>query len=623
MSGIIGTGGHIDHGKTALVAALTGVDTDRLPEEKRRGISIDLGFSHLDLGGELHGIVDVPGHEDFIRNMLAGATGFDVLLLVVAADEGVMPQTREHVTIAGLLGVPRAVVALTKADLVSEEWLELARDDVRGFLAKTPFADAPVITASATAGTGLDELRHALEEALPPGRRRADDLFRMPVDRVFTVRGTGTVTTGTVWSGSLAPDAMLRIEPGGTEARVRGLQVHGRDVDEVRAGQRAAVALAGVDRDSVARGTTLVHGAGWRASSILTVRLAVAADSAWSIQQRQRVRVHLGTAEVLARLRLLEAARLEPGGETWAQLRLERPLLARAGDRFVLRSYSPVTTIGGGRVVEPNAPRRKRVGPDLAARLDGLAADPITAVETLIRSAAGAGVPVEWIAVDAGASPRQVDAALTRAIVTGGRAFDPAAAEIVRERLHRAIDAYHRAWPLRQGIEMEELRRAAGDAAPALTEHVLNRDVATGRLEMRAGRVARPGHAATLSGPQGESARGVLDALRAAGAAPPPLEELLHEHGLRDAGEIVRFLEDSGALVRLQPGLYVHASVMDEIAAAVRGRLAGRSGLGPADFRHVIDVSRKHLIPILEQLDLRGVTARDPSGRSVPADASA
>ena len=624
MSGIIGTAGHIDHGKTALVAALTGEDTDRLPEEKRRGISIDLGFSRIELDGARHAIVDVPGHEDFIRNMLAGATGIDVLLLVVAADEGVMPQTREHVAIAGVLEVPRAVVALTKTDLVDDDWLALVRDDLAAFLAATPFAGAPVVPVASPEGRGIPELRDALARALDAPRRRADDVFRMPVDRAFTVKGTGTVVTGTVWSGSLDRSASVRIEPGGRDARIRGLQVHGEDADEVRAGQRAALALAGVDREDVSRGATLVT-TPWAPASILTVRLGVLAGTDWAIEQRQRVRVHLGTAEVMARVRLLEAARLGPGDAGWAQLRLESPLLARAGDRCVVRSYSPVTTIAGAVVAEPAAPKRKRLDAVAAARLAArTGGDAAAAVLAVVEGAGAAGVPVSALPVETGATPSQVEEALEQDGVArvGDAAFPARAAREAGETLAAAVDACHAAWPLRTGIEQEELRRAV-KAAPALVQHALDRLLAEGTLESRGGRIARAGYAPPPDPARDRRVAAVAALLEAAGAAPPDSGALAEAAGAGSdpVEELVRYMETEGVIVRLQPGVYLHRAVLDRLVAAVRQRLGGRSALGPADFRDVVDVSRKHLIPLLEYLDVAGVTVRQGEGRAVPVRA--
>lgn len=623
MSGIIGTGGHIDHGKTALVAALTGEDTDRLPEEKRRGISIDLGFSAIDIGGVRHGIVDVPGHEDFIRNMLAGATGIDVLLLVVAADEGVMPQTREHVAIARLLEIPAAVVALTKTDLVEQEWLALVRDDVAAFLADTPFADAPLVPVASPTGQGVEALRIELGRALGEPRRAADDLVRLPVDRAFTVRGTGTVVTGTLWSGSLARDASVRIEPHGVTARVRGLQVHGVDVDRVTAGDRAAVALAGVDREAVTRGTTLVTHPGWRAASILTARIRVLEGSEWAVEQRQRVRIHVATAEVMGRVRLLDATRLGPGEEGWAQLRLEAPLIARAGDRLVIRSYSPVTTIAGGVIAEPAAAKRKRLDPDLAAWLRARAGgDPAEAILAAVCQAGSAGIAIDELPLETGVRPSMSEAALERKeiIVAGSRAFPAAAGEATLRALRGAVDAHHGAWPLRAGMEMEELRRAAA-GAPPLVEWGLDRLIADGVLESRDGRVARTDFRPTPDPEQRRRLQAVLDMLERAGAAPPDAGEIAAAAGGGgdSVEELLRFAEADGLAVRLQPGVYLHRTVADRLVAAVQDGLGGRTGLGPTDFRGIIDVSRKHLIPILEYLDLAGVTVRHGEGRSVPA----
>ncbi|HUG39141.1 MAG TPA: selenocysteine-specific translation elongation factor [Longimicrobiales bacterium] len=622
MSAIIGTGGHIDHGKTALVAALTGEDTDRLPEEKRRGISIDLGFSRIELDGATHGIVDVPGHEDFIRNMLAGATGLDVLLLVVAADEGVMPQTREHVAIADLLDVPRAVVALTKADLVEPEWLTLVREDVAALLAGTRFAGAPMVPVASPSGQGIDALRAELGRAVGTPRGAPGDLFRLPIDRVFTVRGTGTVVTGTVWSGALRRDEAVRVEPGGLSARVRGLQVHGADAERVEAGSRAAIALAGVERDQVARGVTLVTHPGWRPASMITVRLRILPDTGWSIRQRQRVRVHLATAEVMARVRLLEGTALRPGETAWAQLRLEDPLLARAGDRCVIRSYSPVTTIAGGVVAEPAAPKRKRLDPGLAQRLHARArASGEPAVSATVSDAGAAGIPVDDLPVESGATPDEIRSALEgdRVILAAGRAFPASAGVAATDALAAAVDAHHLRWPLRTGIELEELRRAASGAG-SLVQWALDSMVAEGSLEARDGRIARAGWRPALDADQRRRVAALEALLQRAGATPPADEELAAAAGPGPdpMDELLRYMEAHRLAVRLQPGLYLAPAVVERLTGAVRERLGGRSGLGPADFRPIVDVSRKHLIPILEYLDLAGVTVRHGEGRSVP-----
>jgi selenocysteine-specific elongation factor len=621
--GIIGTGGHIDHGKTALVEALTGTRTDRLPEEKRRGITIDLGFAHLELAGGVAGVVDVPGHEDFVRNMVAGASGFDLLLLVVAADEGVMPQTREHVAIAQLLEVPAAVVALTKADLVDPEWLELAADDVAGFLADTRFAGAPIIATSATTGQGLDDLRDTIQAALPGARGRPDDLFRLPVDRVFTVRGTGTVATGTVWSGRLRLDERVRILPGDRTARVRALQVHGHDVDRVAAGQRAAVALAGVDRDEVARGATLVADAAWAATRAVTAELMVLQSTDWSIEHGQRVRVHLGTAEVMARAFFRDGqAALHPGGRGWAELRLEDEVVARAGDPLVLRSYSPVTTIGGGTIAEPAPPRRhRRQRPDTAILECLLRGERQDRVATLVDRAGVAGVVTASLPIATGATPAEMAAALQAmaAVQAGDRAFPEAAADEVARTLVAQTAAYHERHPLRPGIESERLRRAAPDQThDALLGHVMAALLDDGVLAMRDGRVALPDFQPSLT-PGQDALRGrILQAYQDADCAPPRLDELRAALGdPPDLDDVIALLETGGRLTRLEPGVFILKDHLERVGRDVQTRLGGQTDLGPADFRDVIPASRRHLIPILEQLDRTGITTRVGEGRTV------
>jgi selenocysteine-specific elongation factor len=361
---IIGTAGHVDHGKTALVRALTGIDTDRLPEEKRRGMSIELGFAPLvlDRVGTV-GVVDVPGHDAFVRAMVAGASGIDAALLVVAADEGVMPQTREHLAVLEIIGVRRGVVALTKCDLVDHEWRELAMDDVQSALRSTSLADAPCVSVSVRTGEGIAELTAALADILRGVPARSlDDLPRLPIDRAFSVRGIGTVVTGTLWSGRLAEGDEVTLYPSGKRARVRGVESHGRPMACVDAGSRAAVALAGATRVDAARGSVLVRGAGWTPALAMRADVSLCAET-HALSARTNVRLHLGTADVGARV-VSDGRRLEPGGSHPVRLALATPIVARAGDRFVLRQASPPATIGGGIVTDPIVRhRRARVFP--------------------------------------------------------------------------------------------------------------------------------------------------------------------------------------------------------------------------------------------------------------------
>jgi selenocysteine-specific elongation factor len=626
MNGIVGTAGHIDHGKTALIGALTGESTDRLPEEQARGISIDLGFSHLEVGELRLGVVDVPGHEDFIRNMLAGATGIDVLLLVVAADEGVMPQTREHTAIAELLGVERAVVALTKSDLVSDEWLGLVHDDVAGFLDGTPFAGAAAVPTSTVSGRGMEELRAALAAAFRAPRGTTDDLFRMPVDRAFTVRGTGTVVTGTVWSGTLAADAAIRLLPDGPECRVRGLQVHGTDVAELQAGERGAIALVGADRDDVERGMTAVTDQGWEASRRLTAHLRVLPGSDWAVEQHQRVRVHLGTAEVMARVFVLDREILLPGEEGWVQLRLEAPLLGRARDRFVIRSYSPVTTIGGGVVAEPVAAKRTRLDPPALAGLQALVApDPgapgAAGIAWLLGEAGGEGVREATLPVRTGLAPAAVHAALdaAAAVPIGDRWYAAEALAGARDALIAALETFHDERPLRSGMEVEALRRAAPAAAPELVERAVADLLEEDRVTRAGSRIARRGWTPRLTPAQEEAAESIVRRLAEAGPEAPRVAELAPDAAsARDVPDLLGLLEEWGRVARVEHDLFLDAGAADRIVRQVRDRLGGREGLSPGDFRDVVDVSRKHLMPILAWLDREGVTVRSAAGRAVP-----
>jgi selenocysteine-specific elongation factor len=392
---VVGTAGHIDHGKTSLVKALTGIDTDRLPEEKARGITIDLGFAFLEEPGELTiEIVDVPGHERFVKNMLAGVGGIDVALLVVAADEGVMPQTREHLAICALLKIRTGLVALTKADLVDADWLELVRDDVTGLTRGTFLEGAPILPVSAKTGQGLAELRAAMRSlaGAVPGRG-TDALPRLPIDRVFTVRGFGTVVTGTLTSGRLAVDDRVEVFPRGATAKIRGLQIHGRTVTEARAGQRTAINFQGLERAAVERGDVVGLAGTLLPTTLLDATLELLPDAPRPLRSRDRIRLHAGTNEIMARVVLLDRASLEPGERAFARFRLEGPLVALPGDHFVVRSYSPMITIGGGTMLDIDPPRVRRKAPALLAHLTLLErGSPEDVVDEHVRNAGAAGV---------------------------------------------------------------------------------------------------------------------------------------------------------------------------------------------------------------------------------------
>ena len=628
---ILGTAGHIDHGKTALVKSLTGVDTDRLQEEKARGITIELGFAEFTPREDLRmGVVDVPGHEGFIRNMLAGATGMDLVLLVVAADEGMMPQTREHLEIVRLLGVEKMVVALTKSDLVEEEWLPLVEEEVREALRGSPYSAAPMVATSTVTGAGIDTLKDRLVEvAAGVEKRSSEDLVRLPIDRAFTVRGTGTVVTGTLWSGRLSIGDAVVLQPSGVRGRVRGIQVHGASVEDAGAGERTAVAITGgeIDLDTAERGQVLVAEGAWRATGMLTAMLRVVPGTGWTVKHGQRVRVHLGTTEVMARVITLEGSEVPPGEAGWVQLRLERPLLGRTGDRFVIRSYSPVTTIGGGIVVESLPSKRKKLREGEASEFDAIVhGDAESALGAALRLASWRGIAVDEIPIRVGLRPeegRAAQAALAEAGAreAGGRLFDGSIVEVARAFMDDAVDAFHRDEPLRAGITVELLRQTvpAHDQG-RLADALLSEAVASGSLEVRDSAVSRPGYEPVITDRQRMVMDQLLDLYRDAGLAAPMVSELPEAFRDRDdLWPLLKLLESRGRLVALENELFMEAEGFAAAAERVATELGGATGLGPSDFREVLPVTRKHLIPILSHFDQTGLTTRGPDGRDVAA----
>jgi selenocysteine-specific elongation factor len=629
---ILGTAGHIDHGKTALVRALTGVDTDRLKEEKERGITVDLGFAELVLADHdlRFGIVDVPGHEGFIRNMLAGATGMDLVLLVVAADEGIMPQTREHLSIVQLLGVRRLVVALAKSDLVEADWSELVVEDVRETLLETPYADAPILPVSSVTGEGLEELRRALGAVGSEAEaKQSEDVARLPVDRVFTIRGAGTIVTGSLWTGTLRAGDRVSVLPGNLEARVRSLQLHGQDVEEARAGARVAVGLTGtgISHQTLVRGQTLVTGSGWVTSRMLDARLRVLPDTGWALEQGQRVRVHLGTAEVLARVVLLEADDLASGEEGWAQLRLEKPLLARGRDHLVIRSYSPVTTIAGGRVAEVDPDKRRRLESGEGKRLDArTGADAGPALRALIESRGWRGVSVLALPQLLGFPTDVITGALGELTGSGGciRLDDLLVGagtwDRARSRIRETLAGFHEAEPLKPGMPLQELRQSLPrSAARALGEAALQSVVDDGLIRLLKGLAAQTGFSPVLNREQESLRERIRGRLRESGLAVPGPAEMAETFraSLDEVRGILRLMEAQGEVVSLEGDLFLPRTAVAEAGAALVEAFGGETGLGPADFKAVLGVSRKFLLPLLRHLDTLGITTRVDEDRAV------
>jgi len=629
---ILGTAGHIDHGKTALVKALTGVDTDRLPEEQRRGITIELGFAPLVLPGiGTVGVVDVPGHEAFVRTMLAGASGIDLALLVVAADEGVMPQTREHLSILELLDIREAVIALTKVDLVDAEWLALVREEVTAAVAGSPLAHAPQVPVSAVTGAGLDALRSALASAASKvPRRDADDLFRLPVDRAFTVRGTGTVVTGTLWTGRLRKDDTVRVLPGGRTARVRGLQSHSSPIEVAEPGSRVAVNLGGLEIGDVPRGSTLVTDPGWEPVDVLRADVTTL-DGAPAIGPRTRVRLHLGTREVGARLVRSGATGLPPRGRddgpradvaqsrtpTFTPMRivLDEPIAARGGDRFVLRTGSPAATIGGG-IITDAAPGHRRSRP--WARAGQSAGDRAVA---MARDAGVHGVPCDALPIRVGIRPSEIAAAVRacadRIEVLGGSIYDRAVIVDLEHQVTDLVSAHHERAPLEDGLSLQSVR-AGLKAGLVLADHVIGRLAASGVLVVERGIVRRAGWTVRPSVAQQAALDAIARAVVAAGREPPAVSELAGAGSGQTpeaVSTLLRLLERRGLVRQVESDRFYGVETLADLAAALRGGMTGGREYGPAELREFLAVSRKYLIPLLEYFDRIGVTERHPNGR--------
>ena len=616
---IVGTAGHIDHGKTALVRALTGTDPDRLPEERRRGMTIDLGFAALTRPGRRFAFVDVPGHERFIKNMLAGAHGLDLVLLVVAADEGVMPQTVEHVAICRLLGLARGVIALTKRDLVTDEWLTLVREDVARLVAGTFLATKPVVAVSAKTGAGLEDLLEALEaEAALVGGRDATRPPRLPIDRVFTKRGFGAVVTGTLIAGTFQTGDEVSVEPGGLTARIRGIEVHGEARHAARAGERAALNLATLKASDLWRGQVVAPAHRFQPTTLLDVRLELLADAPRPLPSNARVRLHHGASETMAGVTLLDGVReLAPGGACFAQLRLEAPALALPDDRFVIRSYSPPTTIGGGRVLDAHPPRRRgrlRAAGDFLAEL---AADPGRRRLAFVQRAGAGGLTLDELAGLTGDGDAELEAFARQAadcvyLAATRRLAARAALDALGRQICAALAAAHRERPLQPALPREDIRqRAARDVAPEVFQRVVTELVRQGTVvaDERALRLAT--HRTQLSAAEAAQKERIERICRAAGWKPPTLSELSRAADLAPAQAQagVAALLAERRLLRVAD-FYFHAEAAAELIARLRAVKPSGAELGVGDFKALFDVPRKYAIPLLEWLDQSGVTRR-------------
>jgi selenocysteine-specific elongation factor len=626
---IVGTAGHIDHGKSALVRALTGIDPDRLPEEKKRGITIDLGFADLELDDLRLGFVDVPGHERFVKNMLAGAHGIDLLALVIAADEGVMPQTREHFDICRLLGVRNGLVVITKKDLVDDEMLALVEDEARELVTGSFLEDAPVIPVSSRTGAGLDDLKSqlaALGKRVPA--RSLDFTMRLPIDRAFSMKGFGSVVTGTLISGKITEGDELELLPSKVNVRVRGLQVHNKSVHEAHAGQRTAVNLAGVDTAQIERGMVLAPPNRLRPAQVIDVWIDVLPNASRAVRSRSRVRFHIGAAEVLGRVRVLETSpEIAPGKGGLAQLRLEAPVIAVHGDRFILRSYSPAETIAGGVIVDPFATKhRGREMQNTVALLRQLMRDDRAAkFAGFVKASGNRGLRIADVAAATGwtndvlnnvAKKVQAEGSMIEAggVYLGRESFDRLSQAVIDE-----LERYHKRERLARGMLRETLReKVFAHSLPELFAGVIARLEAAGAVVSEKDIVRSSKHSVGLSGQDAELSKRIEQLYLAAGVEAPSIDEAMTKAGVpaaqrAQARKLMQLLIDGRTLVRIQGEMFMHANVLEDLKTKLRDYAAAHEPerlIDVAAFKDLAGVSRKYAIPLLEYFDREQVTRR-------------
>jgi selenocysteine-specific elongation factor len=624
---VLGTAGHIDHGKTALVRALTGIDTDRLPAEKERGITIDLGFAALDLGEYHLAIIDVPGHERFIRNMLAGASGLDLAMLIVAADDSVMPQTREHLEILRLLGLAGGVVVLTKCDLVDSAWLDLVEEEVKTLVGGTFLEHAAIVRTSSTTGQGLDQLTDALRVLCSTIKPSHDQgVFRIAIDRSFTVAGHGTVVTGTVASGNVTVGDELEWQPDGRIVRVRGLHRHDRPVERIGRGSRAAINLVGVHHTEIRRGQELAASGYVQATSILSVELAATAEAVRPFRHRGRYKLHLGTAEVSVVLSLLETNESSPGQPQLAQLFLAEPAVAVHGQPFVLRAESPPATLGGGRVLQPSPRRLRRSDNVSLARLGRLrSADPVDRLSAALAFLGHTSWSERRLSALTGLAAGEIESALAALTASGSlvdlpigprrtvRVLAEYAADL-EDRAIRALARLHAARPRHSAIPRAQLAAAFPDLAnEALAAGLIERLKAHGKVVADSRSVALSGFQPKLSQGERKLKTELAETIRSGGMSPPDASELAADAGPRGGAvpDLLALLRDEDQIVEINAQLFLDAEIENGLRRRVRERLADGSAITMSELRDLLGTTRKYAVPIGEYFDRIGVTKRD------------
>jgi selenocysteine-specific elongation factor len=622
---VMGTAGHIDHGKTAMIKALTGINTDRLKEEKERGISIDLGFADFRLkDGTGIGVVDVPGHEKFVKNMLAGVGGIDFVLFVVAADEGVMPQTVEHLDVLHFLNIKKGILVLTKIKMVEEEWIDLVEEDLKNHVRGTFLENCPIVRIDSIEGYGIETLRSAIEDLVATIESRSFlGSFHYPVDRIFTIQGFGTVVTGTVWSGKITVGDTVEILPLGKKTRIRNIQVHKHQVEEAFAGQRVALALHNVQKSELTRGNVLSTPDTIEPSYMLDVRLIMSRNAPKRMRNRARIRFYLGTSEIFGRVILLDTEHLEPGRSGLAQLRLENPVVARKNDPFVIRSYSPVRTIGGGVIIDSNPEKHRRFRTEVIERMQvAEKGDPREIVESLVIDAQGRGITASDISRTVQYEKEEVNSILD-ILEKEGRILHVDEQRYIhlnvysglREDIEGILREYHRRNPRKVGISKEELKsRLTTHRDIAVFDPVLGMLSNEGMIQMSRARVALREFYLKLSPAEGQLKDDIERCYRESSFAPPTLAELKENHFPAVKGDLLNdlifLLIETEDLIRISTALLYHRENLAQAERLIVSEIERQGEVSVGRCKELLGVSRKYIIPLLEYFDQKGLTRR-------------
>ena len=631
---VIGTAGHIDHGKTSLVKALTGTDTDRLKEEKERGITIELGFAELILDNVYAGIVDVPGHERFVKNMLAGVGGIDLVMLIVAADEGVMPQTREHLSICRLLGIKSGLIVLTKTDLVEPEWVELVTDDIQDFVKDTFLEEKPIVPVSAHTGDGLENLKKILNEIADQTPTKSETgIFRIPIDRVFTMRGFGVVITGTLFSGSVAVGEQVEVYPKALQARVRGLQVHGESVGKSTAGLRTAVNLQGLERAEVFRGDIIGHRGELKTTYMLDVHLEHLADAPRPLKTRNRIRFHAGTAEIMGRISLIGRDALEPGDSSFAQIRLEEPIVVLPRDRFVIRSYSPIITIGGGEILDIMPRKHRRLRSSSLEHLKSLhQGDETERLLILLRDSRLNGVELADLTGRLTLKPSDIQKTIQELssqrevqIIDQTNFFSMTTAHFntAQKNILSFLCEYHAENPFRTGAPREEVRGKAGEVNEKIFAAALKHLSESNEIVENGAILRLASHSVEIDEKLGEVKTKLESVYKNAHFQPPSVEDAFSQTGGKGNSNrnALQILIDEGALLRLKDNIIYHRHALSEAENLLREHLSQNNEITAAEFRDLLGITRKHAIPLLEYFDTARITLRVEDKRVLRPDA--